>query len=285
MDLSTIASSSTLGALLKSAPLSPLENRILIAYALQLTRVQLITQSERIISANEAHQLSALFARRLAGEPIAYIVGIREFYGLDFEVTPDVLIPRPETELLVELVLSHLQIPDSTILDMGTGSGAIAVTVAVESPHTNVTALDASKTALTVAMRNAQRHQQERIQFLHSDWFSAVAEQRFDIIVSNPPYIEQHDHHLSEGDVRFEPIDALTDHADGLSDLRQIIQHAPAHLTSSGWLFLEHGYDQSVSVRTLLQQAGFTQVQSWRDLAGIERVSGGQYQHPTASAV
>lgn len=266
----------TLSALLKQAPLIPLENRILVSYALQLSRVQLITQSERIITDDEVIQIGELFQRRLDGEPIAYIVGEREFFGLSLTVNPAVLIPRPETELLVELV-DQLTLPaNPAILDMGTGSGAIAVAIAVNHPEAQVTAVDASEAALVVAQDNAKRHQQSRIHFYCSDWFAAIPSDTFDVIVSNPPYIEQHDHHLSEGDVRFEPIDALTDHADGLSDLRHIIQAAPYHLNASGWLLLEHGYDQAEAVRNLLNEAGFQQVQSWKDLAGIERVSGGQ---------
>lgn len=271
-----VKAGTTLGALLKEAPLVPLENRILASYALSLSRVQLITQSERIITDEEAAQLNILFQRRLEGEPIAYIVGEREFFGLSFEVNPAVLIPRPETELLVELI-DQIPLPTQpAILDMGTGSGAIAVAIAVNYPNATITAIDASEAALTVAQGNAKRHQQSRIHFYCSDWFSAIPTEKFNVIVSNPPYIEQHDHHLSEGDVRFEPIDALTDHADGLSDLQHIIQAAPMHLYPEGWLLLEHGYDQAEAVRQALQAAGFKQVQSWKDLAGIERVSGGQ---------
>lgn len=272
----TIQAGTTLGVLLKEAPLVPLENRILVSYALHLSRVQLITQSDRLITEDEACQLHLLFQRRLDGEPIAYIVGEREFFGLMFEVNPAVLIPRPETELLVELI-DQLTLPaHPAILDMGTGSGAIAVSIAVNHPEAHITAIDASEAALVVAQSNAKRHQQSRIHFYCSDWFAAIPADKFNVIVSNPPYIEQHDHHLSEGDVRFEPIDALTDHADGLSDLKHIIQAAPMHLLPEGWLLLEHGYDQAEAVRTCLQEAGFKQVQSWKDLAGIERVSGGQ---------
>lgn len=273
----TIRAGTTLGALLKEAPLVPLENRILVSYALHLSRVQLITQSDRLISEEEARQLHLLFQRRLDGEPIAYIVGEREFFGLLFEVNPAVLIPRPETELLVELI-DQLPLPaHPAILDMGTGSGAIAISIAVNHPEAQITAIDASEAALVVAQSNAKRHQQSHIHFYCSDWFGAIPSDKFNVIVSNPPYIEQHDHHLSEGDVRFEPLDALTDHADGLSDLKHIIQAAPMHLLPEGWLLLEHGYDQAEAVRAALQEAGFKQIQSWKDLAGIERVSGGQF--------
>lgn len=265
----------TLATVLKTAPLDPLENRILLCHALRLTRVQLITQSERRLDQAESDALKALFARRLRGEPIAYIVGLREFYGLDFRVTPDVLIPRPDTELLVELAMERLP-TGGALLDMGTGSGAIAVSIAHSRPDAVVTALDASAAALAIARENAAAHQ-ARVTLLESDWYGALAkDQRFAVIASNPPYIVEGDVHLSQGDLRFEPVDALTDHGDGLSDLRTIIDGAPAHLLAGGWLLMEHGYDQAVAVRALLAGTGFTDVQSWRDLAGIERVSGGR---------
>ncbi|QNB09309.1 peptide chain release factor N(5)-glutamine methyltransferase [Herbaspirillum frisingense] len=265
----------TLATVLKTAPLDPLENRILLCHALRLTRVQLITQSERRLDQAESDALKALFARRLRGEPIAYIVGLREFYGLDFRVTPDVLIPRPDTELLVELAMERLP-TGGALLDMGTGSGAIAVSIAHSRPDAVVTALDASAAALAIARENAAAHQ-ARVTLLESDWYGALAkDQRFAVIASNPPYIVDGDVHLSQGDLRFEPVDALTDHGDGLSDLRTIIDGAPAHLLPQGWLLMEHGYDQAAAVRALLAGTGFTDVQSWRDLAGIERVSGGR---------
>jgi len=263
----------TLATVLKTAPLDPLENRILLCHALRLTRVQLITQSERRLDVAEADALAALLARRLRGEPIAYIVGLREFYGLDFRVTPDVLIPRPDTELLVELAMERLP-QQGSLLDMGTGSGAIAVAIAHTRPDASVTALDASAAALEVARGNALANRAS-VTLLLSDWYQALsAGQSFDVIASNPPYIVAGDHHLSQGDLRFEPVDALTDHADGLSDLRSIIDGAPAHLKRGGWLLMEHGYDQAAAVRALLAGSGFAEVQSWRDLAGIERVSG-----------
>lgn len=259
-------------------PLPQLEVRMLLTHVVQLTRVQMITQSDRILNAEEAQQLDALCARRIAGEPIAYLLGEREFYGLALQVDPCVLIPRPETELLVELALQQLP-PNGRVLDMGTGSGAIAVAIAHTRPDAEVWALDASLPALQVAQGNATRHS-VHIRLLHSDWFAAINGERFDLIVSNPPYIVAGDRHLGEGDLRFEPIDALTDHADGLSALRTITARAVSHLTADGWLLMEHGYDQAQPVRALLDAAGFGKVQSWRDLAGIERVSGGQIGTP-----
>lgn len=260
--------------------LDPLDNRILICHALGLTRVGLITQSERVLTADEAARLSALLQRRLDGEPIAYIVGEREFFGLPFKVSPAVLIPRPDTELLVELAIERLP-PSGRALDMGTGSGAIAVALAHTRRDADVTALDVSPAALEVARANAALNQ-ARVRFLESDWYSAAAGQRYQLIVSNPPYIADGDRHLSEGDLRFEPGGALTDYADGLSALRTIIAGAPAHLEAGCWLLMEHGYDQAEAVRALLAAQGYTEVQSWRDLAGIERVSGGIAPAPAA---
>jgi release factor glutamine methyltransferase len=268
----SIATGTTIGTLLKTPPLPPLEARILLTHALQLTRVQLITQSERIITADEAELITALFQRRINGEPIAYIIGEREFYGLALYTTPDVLIPRPETELLVELALDRLP-PNGRVLDMGTGSGAIAIAIAHSRADVMVTALDVSTAALAVAQRNAER-QLVNVTFVHCNWYAGLADEQFDLIVANPPYIVAGDPHLSQGDLRFEPTGALTDHADGLSALRSIIQGAERHLVHGGWLLMEHGYDQAFAVRELLSQQGFREVQSWQDLAGIERVSG-----------
>lgn len=269
-----IASGATVKALQAALPLDALENRILLCHALKLTRVGLITQSERIVTPDEAQALSALVARRQHGEPIAYIVGRREFFGLDFAVNDAVLIPRPDTELIVELALERLP-QQGRVLDMGTGSGAIAVALAHTRPDAHVTALDVSAAALDVARANAASNN-TTVRFMQSDWFSALQNERFDLIVSNPPYIAAGDTHLSQGDLRFEPAGALTDHADGLAALRTIIQGSQAHLHQHAWLLLEHGYDQAAAVRDLLAAAGYTDVQSWRDLAGIERTTGGR---------
>jgi release factor glutamine methyltransferase len=176
----------------------------------------------------------------------------------------------------VELALERIDVPSAKVLDMGTGSGAIALAIMHQRPKAEVWACDASAAALQVAQSNAQKLQIENIQFVESNWFSALSGQRFDVIVSNPPYIAADDIHLSQGDVRFEPLSALASGADGLVDIRHIVQHASAHLNESGWLLLEHGYDQAASVRELLLLAGFAKVFSARDLAGIERCSGGR---------
>jgi release factor glutamine methyltransferase len=271
-----IAPGASIAAVQASLPLDPLENRILLCHATGLSRVQLITQGDRALTPDEAQRLGALVARRLGGEPIAYIVGRREFFGLDFQVGPAVLSPRPDTELIVELALERLPPGPSRLLDMGTGSGAIAVAVAHTRPDAGVTALDVSPDALAVAQANAAANG-ARVRFLLSSWFDALAaDSTFDVVASNPPYIAAGDDHLAQGDLRFEPVGALTDHADGLSALRIIIEGSPRHLVPGGWLLLEHGYDQAAAVRALLLDAGFTDVQSWRDLGGIERVSGGR---------
>jgi release factor glutamine methyltransferase len=269
-----IAAGVTIGTLQARLPLDPLENRILLCHALGLTRVGLITQSERALTEHEAATVAALVARRQHGEPIAYIVGKREFFGLDFSVNDAVLIPRPDTELLVELALRFLP-PQGRALDMGTGSGAIAVAIAHARPDAAISALDVSEAALAVARGNAQANG-AKVRFMHSDWFAALGAEQFELIVSNPPYIAAGDAHLEQGDLRFEPVGALTDHADGLAALRRISAGAAAHLAAPGWLLMEHGYDQAAQVRQLLSDQGYAEVQSWRDMSGIERVSGGR---------
>ena len=263
-----VATGITLAELQRWPLLDPVDRRILLCHALGLSRAGLITQSERALTEAEAAALSQLFQRRLDGEPVAYIVGQREFFGLPFQVSEAVLIPRPDTELLVELALERLP-PKGRLLDMGTGSGAIAIALAHTRPDALVTALDVSAAALAVARRNAEANA-VRVTFLESDWYGALDGQRFELIVSNPPYIASGDRHLTEGDLRFEPAGALTDHADGLAALRHIVQGAARHLAPQGTLLMEHGYDQAAAVRALLIEAGFSQVQSWLDRAGIE---------------
>lgn len=258
---------------LRDTTLPALELRILLMHVLQKSRVQLITQSDYVLSAAEQLSFGQLVQRRLNGEPIAYLTGQREFYGLNFLVSPDVLIPRPDTELLVELALQYSP-AGTNLLDLGTGSGAIAVTLAHLRSDLQIWASDISEAALKVAQHNAGAHQCT-IQFRLSDWFAGLPEMQWQTIVSNPPYIENQDPHLRQGDLRYEPVNALTDHADGLSAYRTIIAQAQLRLADGGWLLLEHGYDQAGAVRNLLSAQHFTGVQSWRDLAGIERVSGG----------
>ncbi|HEU4845014.1 MAG TPA: peptide chain release factor N(5)-glutamine methyltransferase [Burkholderiaceae bacterium] len=274
MSTAAIRAGVTLAELQRLPLLDAVDRRILLCHALGLSRVGLITQSERALTADEAQRLAALVQRRIDGEPVAYLIGQREFFGLPFEVSPAVLIPRPETELLVELALQRLP-PQGAVLDMGTGSGAIAVALAHGRPDAAVTALDVSADALAVARRNASANG-ANVTFMQSDWYGALGHERYDLIVSNPPYIASGDRHLGEGDLRFEPAGALTDHADGLSALRTIVAGAARHLAPQGWLLMEHGYDQSAAVQALLRAQGYTDVQSWADLAGIARVTGGR---------
>ena len=263
----------TVEGLLRAAQIDPMEARILLAHALGWTRVQLVIRAKEELTPSQESAAGDLFRRRRNGEPIAYLTGVREFYGLNFNVTPDVLIPRHETELLVELALARLP-KSGCALDLGTGSGAIAVSIAHARADAQVTATDASAAALAMASRNAAQNG-VAVRFLLSDWYRDIDGQ-FDLIVSNPPYIAAGDPHLLQGDLRFEPASALTDDADGLTDLAAIIGGAPAHLLPGGWLLMEHGYDQASAVRLLLERAGWQQAQSWRDLAGIERVTGAQ---------
>ncbi|QQC63360.1 peptide chain release factor N(5)-glutamine methyltransferase [Paraburkholderia ginsengisoli] len=279
----TPATPLTPAALLRASSLPPLEARILLTHVLGWQRTQLITRGDEPLDDASIAHYQALEARRVAGEPVAQLVGAREFFGLDFEVTPDVLIPRPETELLVETALAAIEnISRPRVLDLGTGTGAIAVAIASTRPDAQVWALDRSAEALAVATRNSTRLLDAKrlggaVALQQSDWYGSLDPAlRFDVMVSNPPYIASGDPHLSEGDLRFEPRGALTDEADGLSAIRVIVAGAPARLAAGGALWIEHGYDQAEAVRGLLSAQGFAQVRSERDLAGIERISGGR---------
>ncbi|ABE32498.1 protein-(glutamine-N5) methyltransferase, release factor-specific [Paraburkholderia xenovorans LB400] len=283
MTSATSTAPTTPAALLRASPLPPPEARILLTHVLGWRPTQLITRSDEPLGAELVERYRALEARRAAGEPVAQLVGAREFFGLDFEVTPHVLIPRPETELLVETALAALEnLSRPRVLDLGTGTGAIAVAIASMRPDAQVWALDHSAEALAVATRNAARLLDAKrpggaVALTQSDWYDSLdAALRFDVIVSNPPYIASGDPHLAQGDLRFEPRGALTDEADGLSAIRAIIAGAPTRLAAGGVLWIEHGYDQAEAVRKLLTARGFTQVRSERDLAGIERISGGR---------
>lgn len=251
-----------------------LETRVLAAAALGVEPVWLIAHDTDRLDAGRQAALDTLFDRRLAGEPVAYIVGEREFYGRPFRVGPATLIPRPETEHLVEAALARGP-AQAQVLDIGTGSGSIAITLKLERPDWSVCAVDLSDAALAVARGNAERLD-AAIEWLASDLFDALAGRVFDLIVSNPPYVPEADPHLTEGDVRFEPRTALAAGADGLDAIRAIVAQAPAHLADGGWLLLEHGYDQGEAVPALLRGAGYAEVFMERDLAGLARVSGGR---------
>ena len=250
------------------------EAQLLLQYVLGVNRAWLIAHEHDVLQPNIQVVFEALLNRRLAGEPIAYILGGREFYGLDLLVTPDTLIPRPDTETLVEAALAN--IPDSanqTILDLGTGTGAIALAVAKHRPKVNVVAVDTSVAALEVAKKNAATLAITNVRLMLSDWFDALAGERFDLIVSNPPYIEQNDVHLTEGDVRFEPISALTSGADGLDDIRHIVADCLIYLKPQGWLLIEHGYNQADLVADLMAEAGLVSIQTIKDFGGNNRVT------------
>lgn len=253
-----------------------IDARMLLQHVLNVGPAHLIAHSAQQLTAAQAQAFRLMTAKRAQGEPVAYLTGKREFYSLDFMVTPAVLIPRPETELLVDLSLARipLDVP-YRILDLGTGSGAIALTIAKHRPLATITAVDISANAIAVAKINATQLNARNVRILMGDWFRELGEERFDLIVSNPPYVAEGDPHLSQGDLRYEPGPALAAGCGGLECIESIVPGAPAHLTPKGMLLLEHGYDQAQACRQLLSNAGFRRVLSVPDLAGIQRVTGG----------
>jgi release factor glutamine methyltransferase len=308
------------------AETAKLEAQLLLQHALNVNRAWLIAHENDALQANIHEVYRTMLERRLNGEPIAYILGYREFYGLNLKVSADTLIPRADTETLVEAALAKIgllltpspqpspsggegaknanssstspnaaDVADSSpspqrgrgvgerghdninILDLGTGTGAIALAIAKHRPQANVTALDASQASLNIAVENAENLNIHNVKFILSDWFSALSDEKFDVIVSNPPYIEAADTHLKQGDLRFEPLAALASGADGLDAIRTIITQAPQHLNPHGWLMLEHGYNQATSVAALLKQASFSEISHVQDLAGINRVTIGKF--------
>lgn len=273
---------STIADLLRTRNFAAGDARVLLRETLGVTDAYLIAHADDAVAAEPATRFAALAARRAAGEPVAYLVGEREFYGRVFTVSPAVLIPRPDTELLVALALERLPLnAPRGVLDLGTGSGCIAISIALERSVVQVTATDQSTDALAVAQTNAARLRASNVTFKTGDWFKALINtgdtraEKFDVMVSNPPYIAEGDAHLTQGDLRFEPASALAAPANGYACIDVIIADARRHLAANGWLLLEHGYDQAAGCRERLRAAGFDAVQSWRDLAGIERVSGG----------
>jgi release factor glutamine methyltransferase len=250
---------------------------ILLAAAARLTRTQLLTAGDEILAPVIAARFTELCRRRARGEPIAYLLGRREFWSLDFSVDPAVLVPRPETELLVQRILDLVSGAAARVADLGTGSGAIAIALAHERPGWRVTATDASDTALAVARRNGERLVPGRVEWLAGDWFAPLAGRRFDALASNPPYIADDDPALEGDGVRFEPRAALTPGGDGLKALAAIVEAAPLHLHAGGWLVMEHGATQGAALRSALVARGFTHVTSHRDLAGHERISEGKW--------
>ena len=253
------------------------EARLLLRHLSGCTPAWLEAHRDDALDAALEERFALLVAARAAGEPIAYLMGRREFYGREFAVTSAVLIPRPETELLVDLGKAAVGgIVAPRILDLGTGSGCIATTLVLELPGAEVVALDVSAAALEVAQGNAGRLG-AHVRFVLSDWFTVLTDERFDLIVANPPYVAEGDPHLAEGDLRFEPALALACGVDGLSAIRRIVAEAPRYLCPGGQLFFEHGYDQAEATAHLLQTAGFDSIEQHRDLAGIVRVSGGRH--------
>ncbi|KAB2312582.1 peptide chain release factor N(5)-glutamine methyltransferase [Betaproteobacteria bacterium SCN2] len=262
----------TLSAALSLEPAGArLEIRVLLGHALGVNRAWLIAHEHDELPAAPLEKYQALLARRLAGEPVAYLLGEKEFFGRSFHVTPAVLVPRPETELLVELALEKLP-PAGRALDLGTGSGCIAITLALERPDCGILAVEQSAEALSVAKQNAVRLG-ARLGFYPGSWFQALPAdtEKFDLIVSNPPYVAEGDSHLAA--LAQEPAEALASGADGMDDIRLIVQGAPAWLKPGGWLLFEHGWDHGEACRDLLKQAGFCDVETRADLAGIGRVT------------
>ncbi|MEO8152190.1 MAG: peptide chain release factor N(5)-glutamine methyltransferase [Rhizobacter sp.] len=260
----------------RAAGVERLDALMLLAHVLKQSRTWLLANDDVPLNGNQTQTLPSLLARRAAGEPLAYLIGEKEFHGLMLLVSPDVLVPRPDTETLVDWALELLgnsNIAAPAVLDMGTGSGAIALALKNGAPQSRVTALDVSEQALAIARDNALRLQVD-VQLLHSDWWQAVEGQRFDMIVSNPPYIAGDDHHLAA--LRHEPTLALTPGGDGLDALRHIIDGAPQHLQAQGWLLLEHGHDQAQAVAALLRERHFASVTTRHDLGGNARCTGGR---------
>lgn len=259
----------------KNLPAS--EARLLLGYVMARPAVWLIAHDDEVLDEDVLLRFASLAARRKGGEPVAYLVGYREFYGREFAVSSEVLIPRPETEMLIDLALAKKVGAGGTarILDLGTGSGCIAITLALEMPSAQVSAVDASASALRVARKNAEQLGAS-LRLLQSDWFDGLADERFDLIVTNPPYVAEADPHLAAGDLRHEPRMALTSGADGLDAIRRIVSAAPGHLAAGGQIWLEHGYDQAGAVHELLAAAGLCDIEQYRDVAGIVRISGGR---------
>lgn len=250
-----------------------LDLQLLLCHALDCSSAWLVTWPERIPEAAQQAHFDALLERRIAGEPIAYLLGTQGFWSLDLQVSNATLIPRPETEMLVEMALK-LNLPSRVqALDLGTGSGAIALALASERPEWHFTAVDSQASALAIAEHNRSHYGLQNVEFFCGDWYAPVAAKRFELIVSNPPYIDPLDDHLQRGDVRYEPRSALVSSGAGLDDLRHIVGRAPAFLARSGWLLTEHGFDQAAEVRKLFAQAGFQRIASHCDLNGVERIT------------
>ncbi len=257
-----------------------LDIEVLLGHVLQKPRTFLFAWPEHQLSEDEYGLFEALFARRLQGEPIAHLTGTREFWSLSLAVSPATLIPRPDTELLVETAL-QLSLPEGArVVDLGTGTGAIALALASERPAWQIFAVDSVVEAVSLAETNRRQLGLVNVDIRQSDWFATMGDLRFHLVISNPPYIDAADPHLQQGDVRFEPMSALVAEARGLGDLKIIIQQAPAHLNNGGWLLLEHGWQQAQAVREMMLAAGFDGVETRQDLGGRDRATMGQWTGP-----
>lgn len=263
--------------ILPGSPTARLDVEVLLCQVLKVNRAYLYAHSERELDIIQKETFEKLLRRRKMGEPIAYLTGHQEFWSLDLWVNQEVLIPRPETEILVESVLAHSTQHKIDLLELGTGSGAIAIAIAYERPHWTILATDKSVQALALAKENAARLGVHNIQFFLSDWFESVPEIKFDMIVSNPPYLADNDSHLNEGDVRFEPRSALVSGKEGLDDIKLIASEAKHHLKSKGYLFLEHGYDQAEEIRDFLSNLYYYSATTQKDLSNHDRVTFAQY--------
>ncbi|HDR2706662.1 TPA: peptide chain release factor N(5)-glutamine methyltransferase [Enterobacter mori] len=250
---------------------------ILLEHVTGKSRTYLLAFGETLLTAEQEAQLAALLARRKTGEPVAHLVGEREFWSLPLYVSAATLIPRPDTECLVEQALARLPTAACSILDLGTGTGAIALALATERPDCTVTAVDVMPDAVTLAQRNVERLGLGNVTVLQSSWFTALENRLFALIVSNPPYIDEHDPHLAQGDVRFEPLTALVAANEGLADLDHIVTTSRQHLLPGGWLLVEHGWTQRNAVRALFTNAGYREVATCRDYGGNERLTLGQW--------
>ena len=251
---------------------------LLLCYVLEVDRSYLKTWPDRELDSDDEERFQQLLQRRVQGEPVAYLIGTQGFWTLHLNVSPDTLIPRPETELLVEAALELELTPRAKVLDLGTGTGAIALALASERSQWHISAVDLMPKAVALAKANCQAHGLDNVEIFQSSWFTEIPAQRFDLIVSNPPYIDADDEHLTQGDLRFEPASALVSGLQGLDDLRLLIAQSVDYLADRGWLMVEHGYQQGPAVRELFEQAGFTSIETRLDLNGLERISLGCFE-------
>lgn len=261
----------------KTSDSARLDAEVILCHVLNCTATHLLAWPEKILDEDQASLFNQLIEQRHIGTPVAYIIGSKEFWSLNFKVTPATLIPRPDTETLVEFILDKFSAEDNlSLIDLGTGSGAIAIAIASERPHWEITATDISTDALAIAKENACSHQINNIKFIESNWFEQVDEQQFDLIVSNPPYIAEHDPHLSQGDICFEPISALVAGETGMNDINRITLESKKHLKPNGWLVFEHGYDQKKLVYDCFNHYDFQEIAQLNDLSGQPRITTGR---------